>query len=579
MKLPKSLRIRTKLISGFLVVAFIVALVGVIGYGATNKMYKIQEDFTERRLPSVQSLLIVSEAQTSINNSVNSILLNAINGKDYKEHLNNIDNAFSKIESEWKAYNEMSATADEKKLRDDFNLFWNAWKNNINDFVELAKQHNESNSEEIKTMMLIKNLSGNDKYYANSKAQLEKLVALNVEYANNEKADAKVMYTSISVFLAAAIIIGFLLALTLGLFLSSSISKPIVESVSIANEIAKGNLKLNIKKQQSTREIGQMFMSISQMVDGLKELVEKISMTSKALTSSSHQLATTSEEASTISANIATTVNQLSEGSAELAQEMQNISNNINDASNEIENMSINVTKAVEGSRKVLEASSNGLVVSENAVHKIKSIQETSMETFNVIDMLGEESKKINDIVDVIRNISEQTNLLALNAAIEAARAGEYGRGFAVVADEVRKLAEQSNGYAQQIAEVVENIYKEIEIAVNNMKESTREVDEGVVIVSEAGDAFRTIVGEIESIVSQIENIDKLIQAVANRSKDIAKSINSTAAISEEAAASTEEISASTQEQTAAIQEVAASSQELERMAEELNSAVSRFIL
>ena len=43
MKLPKSLRIRTKLISGFLVVAFIVALVGVIGYGATNKMYKIQK--------------------------------------------------------------------------------------------------------------------------------------------------------------------------------------------------------------------------------------------------------------------------------------------------------------------------------------------------------------------------------------------------------------------------------------------------------------------------------------------------------------------------------------------------------
>jgi len=579
MKSSNGFKIRTKLIAGFLTVALIVAIVGFIGYNATNKIYNIQGEFTERRLPSVQSLLIISEAQTSINNSVNQILINVFNEKDYDSQLAEIEDAFKRAESEWEAYTAMSATVEEEKMQKEYMLFWNVWKKSIDEFVELANEYNTSKSDDIKIMMNLKSINTNDRYYINSKAQLEKLVNLNVEHTNAARADMEIMYNDISKLLISTVLLGFMIAVLLGFYQSSNISKPIIASASITSEIAKGNLTVHIKKEKTSKEIGQMFMSLGQMVEGLKELVTRISMASKNLTSSSFQLATNSEEASSASANIANTINQLSEGTVELAQEMQNISNNINQTNSEIDNMWANAARAVEGSKKVFETSNNGLIVSENAVDKIKAIQKTSIETFKVINLLGEESKKINEIVDVIREISEQTNLLALNAAIEAARAGEYGKGFAVVADEVRKLTEQSSSSAQQIAELIEKIHQEIERAVHNMETSTKEVDEGVVIISEAGNSFRTIVGEIENIVLQIEHVNESIQSVANSNKEIAKSISSVTAITEEAAASTEEVSASSEEQSAVIQQVASSAQEVARMAEDLNSIVSRFKL
>ena len=146
MKLPNDLKIRTfkirtKLISGFLAVALIVAVVGIIGYNATYKMYKVQNEFAERRLPSVQALLTVSESQTSIDDSVNLISLNAINEIDYQSQLKNIGDALKKAESGWETYTAMPATTEEKEMQEYFMLFWNTWKTNINDFVDLANQY------------------------------------------------------------------------------------------------------------------------------------------------------------------------------------------------------------------------------------------------------------------------------------------------------------------------------------------------------------------------------------------------------------------------------------------------------
>ena len=106
-------------------------------------------------------------------------------------------------------------------------------------------------------------------------------------------------------------------------------------------------------------------------------------------------------------------------------------------------------------------------------IQQIARLHGTVSETAAKIQELGESSKRISNIVEVIRQISEQTSLLALNASIEAAHAGEQGRGFAVVADEVSSLAKRVGQSAKDIEDLIATIKDQTSDAVSTMQNGT----------------------------------------------------------------------------------------------------------
>ncbi|WP_341356160.1 methyl-accepting chemotaxis protein [Rhizobium tumorigenes] len=106
---------------------------------------------------------------------------------------------------------------------------------------------------------------------------------------------------------------------------------------------------------------------------------------------------------------------------------------------------------------------------------------------------IEESSNQVSNIIGVIDEIAFQTNLLALNAGVEAARAGEAGKGFAVVAQKVRDLAQRSAKAAKEIKELIRN--------------SSLEVQIGVKLVSETGDALKTIESYIVTVNQHMDAI------------------------------------------------------------------------
>ncbi|WP_395940612.1 methyl-accepting chemotaxis protein [Bacillus sp. HMF5848] len=247
-----------------------------------------------------------------------------------------------------------------------------------------------------------------------------------------------------------------------------------------------------------------------------------------------------------------------------------------NDMTKSIHFIAESSTAVYDSSNLASIAAETGSEAIFKSMEQMDSIQRIVSDAGSKVKQLDSLSHDIGQIINVITNIAEQTNLLALNAAIEAARAGEAGKGFAVVADEVRKLAEGSKESAIKITHLIEEIQLNTTETVECMNKGHDEVQAGLVLVNEAGEAFKGISRSVQQVNNQIQEVTEASKQLASGTEVIVSSIESLANISKESSSASQNVAASSQEQLAAIEEIASSAENLATTAEKLQSLVSR---
>ena len=207
-----------------------------------------------------------------------------------------------------------------------------------------------------------------------------------------------------------------------------------------------------------------------------------------------------------------------------------------------LDEITATVKRSAEGAKQATSAASGA----KGAAVKSGQVMGDAVAAMGEIE---ESSGKITQIIGVIDEIAFQTNLLALNAGVEAARAGDAGRGFAVVAQEVRALAQRSAEAAKEIKALIAS--------------SSKQVQRGVRLVGDTGDA-------LGAIVTQVTEIDVLIQEIAQSSQEQATGLG-------EVNTAVNQMDQVTQQNAAMVEQSTAASANLKSEAGQLALLVSRF--
>jgi len=382
-------------------------------------------------------------------------------------------------------------------------------------------------------------------------------------------------------FLMVVAVLSLLVAVALIWWLmNKTVIIPLKQVSLIFGKVSEGDLQRNISldvKRSDT--IGQLNKSCHQMLNNLREIVSRVNEVSVHVATASEELAATTDEASHATQQIALAIKNVASGTGRQEIRVEQGAQSIAEMSLGIEEIAAHAGGVAITAANASQSSQVGNQAVQNAIRQMQHIQQTIADVARLVRQLGDRSKEIGQIVEVITTISAQTNLLALNAAIEAARAGENGRGFAVVADEVRKLAEQSSRSAQQITELIASIQTETDTVVESIDVGNAEVAKGIQVVEEAEHAFQQIQRYVNEVAHQIDGVSVFSRSLSNHTGRVEEVIGEIASLTTQTAASSQQASAAAEEHLISMEEIASTAHTLSNMADELRGAVRAFNL
>lgn len=370
------------------------------------------------------------------------------------------------------------------------------------------------------------------------------------------------------------------LALSLAfVFISAKALHPLSTFTAICERIGKGELSVSIdaKLLERADEFGDMARSISYMRDNLSSLIQKTTENAKDLFQIANTLQDSASNTSEMASNVAQKAQDALHGSTRQRVVLQDNTTLTTHISNNMSDAATNIITVYQVAKETSAEAQTGSEQIDNMVNQMSVIEKNVDHTFSKIQLLDEMSNKIQDVVNIIDEISEQTNLLALNASIEAARAGEQGKGFSVVAGEVGKLAIQSQSATGDIRSIITDIQTCIKECVQLMESGDQSVKEGMSIAREVDSRFNEINAKISQISKDMNSISGITKQADIDSNNLQDKMQEVLNIADDEQTISNTISENTEHMEERITQIANVVEKLTMISKDLENNLSVF--
>jgi len=565
------LNIRTKILGSF--IAGVVFLI-VICATAVQNMDSINNNSKEMAELYTPGIKILGEINTSVV-EYRRQEMRYVAAKDELEQMGaeaKIANISAKVEQLVTEFeNNYVHSEDVKSLISSFKGNFSRYKEESNKIIDFVKSGNIEEANRC--------LQDTESIYNSVSGMLNGVIVINYENVLNSAQESNKVFNSSRVVFLIMSLLCIAISIIIGLIVSSNISKPVRSLEKSVKAIADGDLTIEEVKINNKDEVGSLADSFNKMVQSLRDIVRNVQTSAEQVGASAQELAASAEQTAKTTEEISRAVMDVTKGVEEQDNEISNVLNTFDEMNKGLMEMASTIEASSGSAMKAAQNAKDGQMIINDAIGHMENISQQVNAILDTMEQLKKKSNNIESIISTISAIANQTNLLALNAAIEAARAGESGRGFAVVADEVKKLAAQAASSSKEIANIINMVKRDIDSAESATQSGTKAVEEGLIIINRAGEAFSNIVSGIEEVAAESQEIAATSEQIASGSDEVKQSIRRTAHISNNTSESMETVAASVEEQSASMQQLSALAETLSSMSTELGRLVSNFKL
>jgi len=284
----------------------------------------------------------------------------------------------------------------------------------------------------------------------------------------------------------------------------------------------------------------------SEDLDELEDIINRTAANIKGIYIQNQQ---TSFEMAHSVAKLLETISIQASGSSEQASAVSEITSTMEELARTAAQIAKNADRVAKLADNSDQASIDGFDSVNNVIQSIQKINEKMNHISQKTQVLGNQSKQIGKVLDIIYNIADETHLLALNAAIESVAAGEFGKRFGVVAAEVRRLAEISRDNAESIRAIIE--------------EFRNSIDTTILAIDEGNQMTTSINSSAQEILSQLKSITESVRFTSENAGEISIATQQQKSASDQIVLTLKEITEVTRQQARGLKE---SSAELETL-------------